>query len=276
MTAPTATAEIIPGLYDIPAEVYHSDPVPGGSLSSTGARQLADCPARFKWALDNPQPPKKAFDVGTAAHKLVLGDGPELVVVDAEKWNTTAIKAEVSAIRAAGAVPLKQAELDQVKAMAAALRQHQEAADLLEPGSGVAEQSMFWEADGIWRRARPDWLRDNEIVDYKTTTSVDPEEISKTVHKWGYHQQADWYRAGAWELELVGPEARFVFIFQEKQPPYLVTVAELDVTAMDIGRRLNEKALYHYAHGMATGNWPGYFPTTALIPLPAWVERQYS
>lgn len=275
MTA-VETAEIIPGLYDIPADLYHSDPIPGGSLSSTGARRLADCPARFKWHLDNPEPPKKAFDIGTAAHKLVLGNGPELVLVDAEKWNTTAIKAEVAAIREAGGVPLKRAELDGVKAMAVALRQHPEAAALLELGSGVAEQSMFWEADGIWRRARPDWLRDNEIVDYKTTTNVSPDSISKTIHERAYHQQAHWYLEGAHELELVGPNARFVFIFQEKQPPYLVTVAELDVTAMDIGRHLNEKALWHYANGRATGHWPGYYPTTALIPLPAWVERQYS
>lgn len=275
MTAAAATG-IIPGLYDIPADLYHSDPVPGGSLSSTGARQLADCPARFKWNLDNPQPPKKAFDIGTAAHKLVLGNGPELVLVDYDRWDSKAAKAEVAAVRADGAVPLKQADLDGVHAMAAALRQHPEAAALLKPGSGVAEQSMFWEADGIWRRARPDWLRDNEIVDYKTTTNVSPDSISKTIHERGYHQQAHWYLSGAWDLELIGPNGRFVFIFQEKQPPHLVTVAQLDVTAMDIGRRLNEKALWHYANGRATGNWPGYFPTTALIPLPAWVERQYT
>jgi len=29
-----------PGLYDLPEHIYHADPVPGGSLSSTGARRL--------------------------------------------------------------------------------------------------------------------------------------------------------------------------------------------------------------------------------------------
>src|SRR5690606_30614366 len=71
--------EVEPGVYDnVPSEVYHSDPVPGGSLSSTGARKLAtECPAAFKHWLDNPEPSKKEFDFGTAAHKVVLGDGPE-------------------------------------------------------------------------------------------------------------------------------------------------------------------------------------------------------
>jgi hypothetical protein len=42
------------------------------------------------------------FDFGHAAHKLVLGAGPEIVVVDAERWDTKAIKEEVAAIHAAG------------------------------------------------------------------------------------------------------------------------------------------------------------------------------
>src|SRR5690606_918389 len=112
----------------------------------------------FKWQLDNPQPYNKALELGTAAHKLILDDGPDLVLVDAARWDTDAIKAEVAAIRAAGDIPLKRHELEQVRAMAAQLRQHEEAARLLEPGSGVAEQSAFWEDNGVWRRARFDWL----------------------------------------------------------------------------------------------------------------------
>ena len=115
-------AAVEPGLYDIPAELYHRDPVPGGSLSSTGAKKLASsCPAKFKYWLDNPEPPKKTLDLGTAAHRLVLDDGPELVLVDAARWDTNAIKAEVAAIRAEGNIPLKRPELEQVHAMAAAM-----------------------------------------------------------------------------------------------------------------------------------------------------------
>jgi hypothetical protein len=51
----TAVAEKItkPGIYPgVPDEVYHADPVEGGSLSSTGARKILDCPAKFKWERD--------------------------------------------------------------------------------------------------------------------------------------------------------------------------------------------------------------------------------
>ncbi|MEU7240253.1 PD-(D/E)XK nuclease-like domain-containing protein [Streptomyces sparsogenes] len=278
MTAATETpAEVVPGVYDISAELYHSDPIPGGSLSSTGARTLASrCPAVFKYQLDNPEPHKQVFEFGTAAHKLVLDDGPELVLVDADRWDTKAVKAEVAAIRAEGKIPLKRAALEQVHAMANALRQHPEAAELLEPGSGTAEQSLFWNDNGIWRRARFDWLRhDGQIVDYKTTRSANPIDLPKSVHDCGYHQQQEWYFDGGLALDVIDPERPLQFVFQEKEPPYLVTVTTCDPTARGIGRHLNDRALFTYAHCLETGEWPGYLEAP-LTPLPAWVERQYA
>jgi hypothetical protein len=272
----TAAAEIEPGLYDIPAELYHSDPVPGGSLSSTGAKALADCPARFKWQLDNPQPHKPAFEFGTAAHTLILGDGPELVVVDADLWNTNEIKAKVAAIREAGGIPLKQAAYQQVCDMAEALAAHPEASEIFTPGTGVAEQSAFWFDGSIWRRSRFDWLRDDEIDDYKTTTSVHPDALQKTVHQFGYHQQEDFYRTVAIGLGLIPPTGLFQFVFQEKQPPYLVEVAELDPIAKSVGRYLNDFAISRYLHGRETGHWPGYSETSTVISLPPYIERQYA
>jgi hypothetical protein len=164
-----------PGLYtadELSLEAYHRDIVPGGSLSSSGARKLLapGCPAQFKYDLDHGEAPKKIWDLGTAAHKLVLGDGPELVVVDRARWDTNEAKAEVATIRAAGNIPLKRPELEQVQAMAQALREHPEAGWLLDPNHGTPEQSVFWEerALDITRRARTDWLRhDGIVVDYK-------------------------------------------------------------------------------------------------------------
>lgn len=272
-----APAEVEPGLYDIDAELYHSDPIPGGSLSSTGARTLVKrCPAVFKWQLDNPQPYKKELELGTAAHKLVLDDGPELILVDAKRWDTDTIKAEVAAIRAAGDIPLKRHELDQVRAMAAALRKHEDAASLLEPGTGVAEQSAFWEDHGIWRRARFDFLRnDGQLVDYKTARSCRREDLEKAFNEHGYAQQQDWYEAGGIALDLIDPERPMQFVLQEKEPPYLVVVTTCDPMARGIGRHLNEVALNTFAICRDCGEWPGY-PPNPMTALPSWVERQYA
>ena len=54
----------LPSIVDaLPDELYHADPIPGGSLSSTGARLLVKSPAKFDWQRSHPQPPKKAFDL---------------------------------------------------------------------------------------------------------------------------------------------------------------------------------------------------------------------
>lgn len=271
------TAPIEPGLYDIPAEQYHSDPIPGGSLSSTGAKKLAStCPAKFKQWLDNPEPASKALELGTAAHKLVLDDGPELILVDADTWNTDAIKAEVAAIRAAGDIPLKRHELEQVRAMAAALRADEKAAQLLEPGSGLAEMSAFWEDNGTWRRCRFDWLRnDGQIVDYKTARSCRREDLEKAFHEHGYAQQQGWYEDGGEALGVADAERPMQFVVQEKDPPYLVVVTTCDPMARGIGRHLNDIALNTYAVCRERGEWPGYLPNP-MIALPSWVERQYA
>lgn len=264
------------GVYDIPADLYHADPVPGRSVSSTGARQLTRCPAIYRYNVDHPQPYKAAFDIGTAAHRVVLDDGPELVVVDADRWDTKAVKAEVAAVRAEGKLPLKQAAFDQVHAMAAALRAEPEAAELLEPGSGVAERSLFWESAGVWRRARFDWLRhDGRGVDYKSTRSAHPLDLPKAINDYGYHQQQEWYVDGGLALDVIDPERPFFFIFQEKEPPYLVTVTALDPMARQVGAHLNQVALNAYAWCRENDTWPGYLPSP-LTSLPAWVERQYA
>lgn len=275
--APEAPSEVEPGLYEIDAETYHRDPIPGGSLSSTGARTLVKkCPAVFKWQLDNPQPHNKTLELGTAAHTLVLDDGPELVLVDAKRWDTDSIKAEVAAIRSAGDIPLKRHELDQVHAMAAALRANEEAAALLEPGAGLAEQSAFWEDNGVWRRCRFDYLRDDgQIVDYKTARSCRREDLEKAFYEHGYHQQQEWYLDGGLALDLVDPEKPFQFVLQEKEPPYLVVVTTCDPMARGIGRHLNEVALNTYAICRESGEWPGYLPNP-MTALPSWVERQYA
>lgn len=274
-----------PGLYpELAVDEYHADPVPVGSLSSTGARRLLppSCPALFKWYAENPAPAKATFEEGHAAHKMVLGAGPELVLVDRERWDTNAVKAEVAEIRERGAVPLKRAVLDQVEAMAAALRAHPIAGKLLEPGSGVPEQSLFWldGPTGVMRRGRLDWLPHGNdgrrliVPDYKTTKAGDLDSVQKALYNYGYHQQADWYLDGVRALGLAADDAAFVFVFQEKTEPYLVTVVEPDTTALRIGRARNRQALEIYAECKASGVWPGYSSEVELVGLPYWAEAR--
>lgn len=276
-----------PGVYDgLPNDVYHGDPVPGGSLSYSGAKRLLppSCPARFKWERDNGRPPKPEFDFGHAAHKLVLGVGDDLVLLDVGDFKTKAAREERDAAYAAGKVPITLVEYAKVEAMAAALRAHPVASALFDPDrGGKPEQSLFW-ADrrtGVKRRARFDWLPAPTsgrmiIPDYKTAKSADPSEFDRAMHAYAYHQQSDWYRDGAISLGLCGDDAMFVFVVQEKDPPYVVTVIQPDQTAMAIGRLLNREAIDIYRKCVETDNWPGYSDDVEIVGVPRWVERRYT
>jgi hypothetical protein len=271
-----------PGIYEIPEDLYHADPVPAGSLSFSGAKKLLppSTPARYFYDRANPPAPSQAMELGTAAHKMVLGIGAELAVVDAENWRTKAAREEADEIRARGGVPLLPDEHAQVKAMAAAIRAHPVASALFDPDrGGYPEQSMFW-ADGetgIWRRARVDWMPDLDgprpiLGDYKTTgKSADGRAIARAMTDYRYFMQDPWYSDGV--AAITGLDLPFVFCFQETSPPYLISVVQLDGEAVRAGRMWNAEACQRYRDCTESGIWPGYPPEVQHITLPAWVAR---
>lgn len=273
-----------PGVYDLPADVYHSDPVPGGSLSSTGARKLLapSCPALFQYDREHGQPTRKVWEIGSAAHQLVLGTGPELVVVDRDRWDTSVVKAEVAEIRERGAIPLKKHEYDQVHAMAAALRAHPFAGHLFEQGTGKPEQTLVWQdpATGVRCRAMLDWLpfaipgQRLVVPDYKTCLSAEPDKFARAMADHGYHIQLAWYLAGVRALGLGDERTVGLLVAQEKTAPYLVTVIQPDPAAMQMGELRMRQALRLYAECTASGRWPGYSDDVVMAELPPWETRE--
>jgi hypothetical protein len=277
---PLATVDK-PGVYDALDEaLYHSDPVAshlGRSLSVSGAKKLLppSTPARFAYEREHGQKASPAFDFGHAAHAHVLGVGATIVSVEADDWRTKAAKEAAAEARERGDVPLLAREYAKAQAMVDALRAHPLASAVLS--GGKPEQSIFWVDDdtGVCRRGRIDWLRPNAIVDYKTTSvgGADPERFAKTAVDFGYHMQAAWYTDGAAALGLGA--LPFVFVVQEKEPPYLVSVVQLDEDALRIGRDLNAAALSIYAECESAGEWPGYPVEVVTVALPSWYARKH-
>lgn len=271
-----------PGWVDgLPAEDYHADRT---TISSSGLRALLPpgCPAQFKYDRDHPQPPKREFDLGTAVHTELLGEGDELAPLDFDSYKTKAAQEARDEARANGQVPLLTKEWEQVQAMAAAVRQHPQAGPLFA-GKGIAERSIYWTdpATGVRCRCRPDWLKPlpglTLCVDYKTTKDASPQAVQRTIRDYAYHQQDALYTDGIWAA-LQPEDVRFVFVFQSKTPPYLVTVRELPQQDRDIGRARNEHALRLYADCVARDEWPDWTGPTTEIPqlgMPSWdVIRQ--
>lgn len=277
----TATVEVeAPKVVDgLSAEHYHADTT---SISSSGLRALLapGCPAQFKYDRDNPQAPKREFDLGNAVHAAVLGEGHDIVEItefsDYKKADARALR---DAAYAANKVPLLPKEKAQVDAMAKAVREHPLAGPLFAPGSGVAERSIYWTdpATGVRCRVRPDWLKQlpgtTLCVDLKTTTDANPEACSKAIESYSYHQQGALYVDGVQAAGLAPEGARFFYVFQSKKAPYLITVRELADQDQDIGRARNERALRIYAECLANDEWPdwtGLVDTIPQIGLPTW------
>ena len=277
-----STATHPPGVYDIPEADYFADP----ALSCSGAKLLLppSCPALFRYRQDHPEH-KDVFDFGSAAHKMVLGAGPELAIIGAPDWRTKKAKEAKEAAYAEGKTPLLAAEHAQVLAMAEAIRRHEIAGTLLDPGAGGnAEQSLFWVdyETGIQRRCRIDRLPDGQapgpfvLTDYKSCEHADPDSIAKAVTNYGYLQQEDWYLDGVRALGL-SDNPDFWFIFQEKAPPYLVNVARIKEEDRWIGRARNRQAIERFRDCTESGLWPGYEGGTedgiTDITLPPWAAR---
>lgn len=259
-----------PGVYEIPMSTYHSDCCPGPSISSSGLRKIAlECPAEY-WAFSYlnpdafPEGAKVPFSFGRAAHCLLLGDEDfnEHYAVRPEKWSDWR-KAEARRWKAdqqaAGKTVITLNDLADITHMARVMEQHPLTEILLQ---GQIEKSLIWQdaETGVWLKARPDIIPtfDQTFADYKTTTSrCQPYQLSKTITDFGYHMQMALVAEGAEILlDIRNPYA--VLIFQQVQPPYHVIPVEVTEAALDLGRKMNRKAIQTFADCLEKGEWPGY------------------
>lgn len=259
------------GIHDgVPEAEYHSHPT---SLSVSGAKLMLKAPALFKYRQTHPEH-RDVFDFGSAAHATVLGVGAEIIVVDAEDWRTKVAREAKEAARAAGKAPLLKADYQRVLDMAAELEKVPLVKQLMKDGRPEVSAFCEDERTGVMRRSRFDLL-DDLVIDYKTAVSAERNTFGRSAATYGYHQQAAWYEEIALDL---GQKVRgFLFVVQEKTPPYLCNVIELVPSAVARGAELNRRALERYRDCVAADSWPGYFIDgiqTADIPYYAYNDQE--
>jgi hypothetical protein len=225
-------------LDDIPNEVYHGKELQKqGFIGHSGLVKLNTSAAHFKTSLTN-NPPTAAMKFGSAAHIWMLEDPKDRVVVcekkdrDGRYITRRAYKAfaewEKEALEEKGAeYVVSHEERIQLDEMKLALMKHPTASALISRGinerSGFAIHQRY---DGIKVRIRTDIFIDDQglylYADYKTCQDASQEGFSKAAFDRGYDIQADLYREIGYLID--GKWADFIFIAQEKAPPYAVNV----------------------------------------------------
>ena len=243
---------------------YHRHP----ALGSTSLKTLATkSPAHHKWSL-NHSDHKPQYDFGSAAHAWILeGDRDQIAVIRADNWLTKAAKEARTQARAEGKYPILAREFAYIRLMRLNVLDHPVARDMVtEPGTRV-ETSIFWEDDGMELKCRPDALNRHGIWDLKTTVSANPADFGRTAVRFGYHQSAAHYKAGVEAAGLGDQPFRFVLV--EKEPPFAVSVVQLEPAAELLGGELNETAKATWRACAESNHWPA-FPGMSTVDIPAY------
>jgi PDDEXK-like domain of unknown function (DUF3799) len=273
-----------PGHYIISAEEYHRDPCVVPSLSASILKiLLSETPqhAFVKHPRLNPnfKPEEKdKFDLGTAAHGLMLGDPLKYEILDFNDWRSDKAKNARDSARQRGKLPMLKDQWDRVQAMVdagrAQLANHMDASDAFT--DGTPEVTLIWRERGIWCRSRLDWCPNDKLKffdDYKSTGSADPDAFQSIVYSVGHDIQMAFYRRGI--RAVFGLEApRMRFIVQEVTEPYALTAITLNQEAMDLADYKVDKGLEKWRWCMESNCWPAYPAWTCEIGPKKWAESQ--
>lgn len=285
------------GVYDIPMADYHSDCCDGPSVSASVLWRLLDCPAKM-WdsSVLNPnrvpEEPKDSFDVGRAAHALVLGE-PEfnaafvvcphdnLAKNPGKQWNDEWKASVAAGIETRTLIR----DFDVIKQIAAAQLRAPQVARAFRDGQ--PEKSLIWrdQETGVWVKSRPDWLPNDPtqgfLIDYKTARTINPRELGMAAFRYGYHLQAA-MQFDAVQAVLGVKPLGIAHVVQEKESPYLAELKMFDERHLALGRHLYRQGLRLFAECWArykAGDpprkaWPGYTDTPSYFVHPFHIEKE--
>jgi ATP-dependent exoDNAse (exonuclease V) beta subunit len=261
------------------AEQYHSDPAPVPSLSASIAKILiGKSPAHARAA--HPKltahvvsEDRETFDIGTAAHALLLEGMDVMVEVPYDEWRTKAAKELREEIRAAGKIPMLSKHVDSILNMAGVARNFLSASDLdtrIEDFS--PEHTVVWKDDHIFLRARFDLVHRSRplILDYKTTDDANPWSFCRQIVAMGYELQVTHYCDALRAIRQLDQEPTFIFFVQERSYPYACSLVGADPSIVMLGNDKMVKARALWRDCLSSDNWPAYSKSIFWAESPAW------
>lgn len=284
-----------PGLYkDFSTDDYFADPCQAPSLSQSVAKVLIEqSPLHAKMAHpklalpiehdddDEPEKYVKALAIGNAAHKLMLGRGKQMAVADFDSWRKKEAKEFREDAILHGREPILAKHYETAERMVLAARGQLSLIEGCERAfrEGDAEVVVASCEDGLWLRSMIDWITPDlrEVVDYKTSgMSASPYNTGKLMASAGWDIQGAMHSRILDALDPAGAgRRRFLYVCQENEPPFALTVNELSESVMTIGRKKLDYAVRSWRRCMENGDWPAYPPVIIRPEYPVYAETAW-
>lgn len=275
-----------PGIFSIPNGAYHRDCCITPSLSASLIKKMVyPGTPRHAWRAHpryNPdqQPDNKAiYDLGSAAHKIILGSDDEIAIIGAADFRTNTAKELRDLAYANDMIPVLAHQMPQIHAMADALRaqldQHSFAYDAFKPGTGQPEITLIWDDGGILCRCKVDWLpnKGDVMFDMKTTGVNAMAWGEKTMWDTGADIQAAMIRR-AMKAHFGIKNAKVFFTVQETDDPYCMAVHGIDDDDIAMADARVEKAIQTWRWCVQHDKWPGHPGLVNWAKRPTWRVRQ--
>lgn len=266
---------------------YLEDPCPVPSMSSSMARRLLEsAPARVWHETRRLNPDweegegRTIFDIGTAAHAQLIGEGDPIVVIPYDSYRSNAAQEMRDEAYAMSHTPVLEKNMDRVIGMEEAallqLNQNDICREVLE-SNPVREGTVIWNDVGVVCRARPDLMIVTPeicvILHYKTTSSIlHISNMSRFAANQSWEIIASHYEAAL--TALYGRPVVQVFAVQETAKPYQMMILQLKEAFIEVGEMRRQRALEILARCLRSGNWPGHDARTIMVELPPWHEKQ--
>jgi len=282
-----------PGIYrGIDTADYFADPCPQPSLSQSLCKillersmgKVKESHPRLAAPVDEDDEAEKyvkAQAIGNAAHKLMIGRGKEIEIIQFGDFRKNDAKDLRDAAIADGRVPILEKHFGAAERMVAAARdqlsRHKDR-DAFTAGAG--EVALIWQDGDIWCRALVDWLHDDlrTVDDYKTSgMSMAPHVIGLRAQAAGWEIQAAFIERG---LDALDPDGRgrrlFRFIGQEQDGlPHALTSMHMDEHWMTMGRKKVAAAMAKWRVSLRLDRWPLYGNQPVVPEYPGFKESQW-
>jgi len=275
-----------PGIYpDFPIDAYFADPCPAPSLTQSVAKVIIERSPLHAWSLHPRLGGKVREDdydsakaIGNAAHKLFLERGKDVVVLDFPDFRKGEARTARDLVVAEGKVPILDKHHKRATWMVKRAREHLQCFGLSEFASDT-EVVLAWKDGDIWCRTMIDKLSTTRglVVDFKTTgMCCSPTALPRMMVDMGWDVQAAMHDRG---LNVLHPEStgrrRHLFVVQENEEPYAITVAQMSRDTLTMGHKKLQTAVDLWAASIVTQVWPGY-PTEVVVPeYPGYAEQQW-